>query len=132
FTFITAPDVFSYGELDEGTRLLLETVEVRPTDRVVDLGCGYGAIGIVAASLAPDRRVVLVDTDARAVALAQRNVVLNNVPNAVAVVTDGLAATPAPFDLIPSTPPLQASAGTLRRSTEEAYRQLLPGGRCSY
>lgn len=133
FILLSDSGVFSYGALDEGTRLLLESVEVRPTDRVVDIGCGYGAIGIVAARLAPEGFVTMVDTDARAVDLARRNAARNGVINAEVLVSDGSrAAGERGFDLVLSNPPLHASPGTIRRLTAEAYGKLAPGGRLAY
>ena len=64
--FETQAGVFSYRELDEGTRLLIDAMRVSPTAKVLDLGCGWGAIGIVAAKLATKGHVTLVDSDIRA------------------------------------------------------------------
>ena len=77
FSFLSASGVFSRGAVDDGTRLLLETVDVRPADRIADVGCGYGVIGIVAARCAPAGCATLVDSDALAVELARRNIALN-------------------------------------------------------
>jgi len=125
--------VFSTGELDEGTRLLLESVDVMSADRVADLGCGYGAIGIIAARLASAGWTTMVDTNAQAVALAQRNIVCNDVLNADAFVSDGLVAVrERRFDLVLSNPPLHVARGTVERLTREAYAQLTPHGRLAY
>ena len=74
--------MFSKGHVDEGTRLLIETVEFPASGFDCDLGCGYGPIGLVAADQSPACMVHLVDVNARAVALAERNLELNNVTNA--------------------------------------------------
>ena len=66
YRFHTGAGVFSHDRIDPGTRLLIETMEVRPAHSVIDVGCGYGAIGIVAAHLASVGRIVMVDCDARA------------------------------------------------------------------
>ena len=133
FSFLSASGVFSRGAVDDGTRLLLETVDVRPADRIADVGCGYGVIGIVAARCAPAGHATLVDSDALAVELARRNLALNGVSNAEALVSDGLAAVhDHSFDLVLSNPPLHAGERTLRRLTDEAYDLLVPGGRLVY
>jgi len=133
FSFSSTPDVFSSGELDEGTRLLLESVEIAQAESVIDLGCGYGAIGIVAARLAEEGWATLVDTNAQAVALAQRNITRNDVPNADAFISDGLAAVrDRRFTLALSNPPLHAPTGTIERLTRETYAQLAPYGRLAY
>jgi 16S rRNA (guanine1207-N2)-methyltransferase len=133
FTFLSAGGVFSWGAVDDGTCLLLETADVHPADRIADVGCGYGVIGIVAARCAPAGCATLVDSDALAVELARRNIALNGVGNAEALVSDGLAAVhDRSFDLVLSNPPLHAGERTLRRLTEEAYDHLVPGGRLVY
>ena len=63
FTFRTDAGVFSRGELDRGTELLLEALDVGPCELVLDLGCGYGAIGIVAARLSEDGHAILTDVN---------------------------------------------------------------------
>ena len=74
FTFLTDAGVFSRGELDRGTELLLAALEVGPCELILDLGCGYGAIGIVAARLSDGGHVILTDLNERAVRLARGNV----------------------------------------------------------
>src|SRR3989304_4635377 len=76
------------GGFAPGTRLLIEARRVSPTARVLDLGCGYGAIGIVAAKLATKGHVLLVDSDIRATRLPQRNLALNGVTNAEVLLGD--------------------------------------------
>src|SRR4051794_11569034 len=78
----TAPGVFSHKEVDTGSELLIEAMRISPTARVLDLGCGYGVIGIVAAKLAVRGQVVLVDPDIRATRLAQHNIEANRITNA--------------------------------------------------
>src|SRR4051812_3520224 len=103
----TQPGVFSDDAVDPGTRLLVEAIHVSPTARVLDLGCGYGPIGIVAAKLATKGEVVLVDSDIRATRLAQRNLELNGVTNATVVLGDGTHDLPPKqkFHVIVSNPP---------------------------
>src|SRR5256714_10202280 len=71
FTFHTDSGVFSRDELDRGTELLLEAVEVGPGETILDLGCGYGVIGIVAARLYQGGHVVLTGVNERAAAPAR-------------------------------------------------------------
>src|SRR5438552_1929232 len=68
------PGVFTYGRMDEGARALIDVAEVRPGERIVDLGCGTGAVGVLAGLRAgPDGSVTFVDSNLRAVALAEEN-----------------------------------------------------------
>jgi len=100
----TQAGVFAHRGIDPGTRLLIESMRVSPTARVLDLGCGYGVVGIVAAKLAPRGQVTLVDSDIRATRLAERNLALNGVANAQVVLGDGVHDLPkgARFDVVAS------------------------------
>ena len=126
----TQPGVFAHRELDEGTRLLIEAMRVSPTARVLDWGCGYGAIGIVAARLATRGHVTLVDTDVRATRLAQRNLETNGVENAEVILGDGLHDLPPKtrFDVILSNPPTHSGREVLDDFVASAYKALRPRG----
>src|SRR5256886_13271978 len=82
FTFHTDSGVFSRDELDRGTELLLEAVEVGPRETILDLGCGYGVIGIVAARLTEGGHGILTEVNQRAPGLAAANLPPNRIPNA--------------------------------------------------
>src|SRR5437667_3222632 len=82
FTFRTDAGVFSQGEIDRGTELLLAALEIGPWELILDLGCGYGAIGIVAARLSEGGRIIMTDVNERAAALARTNVTANGIDNA--------------------------------------------------
>jgi len=130
FGFRTAPGVFSRGGVDRGTRLLLEAVRVEGAGSVLDLGCGYGIVGIVLARRAPEARVVLVDINPRAVALAAENIALNDVPNAEALCGDGCAPVAGrTFEVVAMNPPIRAGRAVVLRLIEEARACLSPGGR---
>lgn len=130
FQFRTAAGVFSRGAVDRGTRLLLDVVDPAGADRVLDLGCGYGAIGIIMAARAPRARVVLVDINPRAVALAVENIALNAVTNAEARSGDGCAPVAGfDFDLILINPPIRAGRPVVMRLLREARSCLRPQGR---
>ena len=89
FTFRTAAGVFSRSAVDAGSRLLLAAIKLAGAERILDLGCGYGVLGIVAAARAPQAHVVLVDVNPRAVALAEENIARNATPNAEARCGEG-------------------------------------------
>ncbi len=142
FGFRTAAGVFSRGGVDRGTRLLLEAVRPEGAERILDLGCGYGAAGIVLAARAPRAHAVLVDVNPRAVALAVENIALNGVTNAEARCGDGCAPIPplrpAPvrggqasmmFDLVVFNPPIRAGRAVVLRLLRDARSCLRPGGR---
>jgi 16S rRNA (guanine1207-N2)-methyltransferase len=130
YRFRTAPGVFSRGAVDRGSRLLLDTADVSGAQRILDLGCGYGVMGIVAAGRAPHARVTLVDVNPRAVALAAENITLNRVSNADVRCGDGCAVVSGePFDVILFNPPIRAGRGVVLRLLREAQACLGPHGR---
>ncbi|HEV2440498.1 MAG TPA: class I SAM-dependent methyltransferase [bacterium] len=130
YRFRTAAGVFSRGAVDRGTRLLLEAVDPAGAGTILDLGSGYGALGIVMAARAPGARVTLVDINPRATALAAANIRDNAVANAEARTGDGCAPVgDARFDLILINPPIRAGRAVVLRLLGEAHARLAPGGR---
>jgi 16S rRNA (guanine1207-N2)-methyltransferase len=126
----TEAGVFSRRRVDPGTRLLINHIQVDPEDRVFDLGCGYGIVGLVAALLAPDGHATLVDVNARAVELARANLEANRITNAEAHQGEGFApVVDRQFDVIALNPPIRAGLATVHHLIEEAARHLAPGGR---
>ena len=138
--FETGAGLFSKSRIDDGTRLLIEAL---PADHrwldVLDLGCGYGPIGIAAASRWPQVRVVMVDIDPLAVRTARANARLNGVGDRCEVhVSDGVSTLPAlperpdqperRFDAVLSHLPTHVPRPTLSRLIEESCNVLRPGG----
>ena len=82
FNFFSSSSVFSKKRIDLGTRLLIEKMTLPEEGLILDLGCGYGAVGIVAASTNPKLKIIMTDVNARAVALARTNLKKNRVFNA--------------------------------------------------
>jgi len=128
YTFEASSGVFSSRGLDPGTRILIETLDVKSGDRVLDLGCGYGAIGIAAARRALE--VQLLDTNLLAVRCARRNIARNGVANARVALSDGFEAAPGrTFDLILCNAPTHEGAETARQFVQGAARHLKSKGR---
>ncbi|MDK2869469.1 MAG: hypothetical protein PWP39_704 [Pyrococcus sp.] len=127
FKFITASGVFSFGKLDRGTELLIESMVLRPNWRVFDLGCGYGPIGIVASRFV--EYVVMSDINRRAVSIARKNLKINNVTNAE--VRWGNLYEPVKgekFHSIITNPPIHAGKEILREIVINAPKYLHDGG----
>lgn len=121
--------VFSYRHVDPGTRLLAEAFRPDGARRVVDLGAGYGALGLMIAARFSGLEVVLVEVNERAAQLSRRNAALNRLPVAV-VVGDGLQAfSDASLDAVVTNPPVRAGRNVIYRWVAEAGRVLAPGGR---
>ncbi|KKT78145.1 MAG: Methyltransferase small [Microgenomates group bacterium GW2011_GWB1_44_8] len=132
FRFKTKPGVFSKHQIDTGTTLLINSLEIQTTDNILDLGCGYGPIGTVAARLAPKGQTTLIDANIRAIKLAEENIKLNNIPNANVILSDGLeAVSNLRFNLIVSNPPASAGLGIFEEFIHDAYRCLVNNG-CVY
>lgn len=126
----TRAGVFSRDGLDPGTELLIACMDVRPTDHVLDWGCGWGALGMVAARLASRGRATLVDSNIRAITCAKNNLTRNRIRNAVARVRDACVYPKNErYDLIVSNPPLHDGNAAAHPLIEGAYRALRPGGR---
>jgi 16S rRNA G1207 methylase RsmC len=123
--------LFSPREIDEGTRLLLDHVEVTPGDDCLDLGCGYGPIGLTLAALAPAGRTLMVDKDFIAVDYANRNAARNGLTNAHAQLSNGFAHVDPGlrFDLIASNIPAKVGKELLAILLHDAHARLRPGGR---
>ncbi len=130
YHFVTDRGVFSKGELDCGTALLLETLELEPSQQVLDLGCGYGPIGIVAATkVAPYGFCYLVDVNARAVLLTALNLCRNKIVNAEVRVSEGFSALEGlSFDWILSNPPIRAGKEVVYALIEDSFKALKPKG----
>ena len=114
--------------LDFGSRLLIETVHPLLHGRVLDIGCGWGAIGVLLARLRPDAQITMADINERAVALAARNARQNGV-SAETLVSDGYENIAPSFDAIVTNPPIRAGKQTVYRILDEAKTRLAPGGR---
>src|SRR5256712_11650233 len=130
WTFLSDRGVFARSGVDGGTRVLVETMRIAPADHILDIGCGYGPVGLVAAWLAPDGQAVLVDVNERAVMLAAQNARLNGLANVEVLQGDGCGPVAGRFfDAAVTNPPIRAGKATLRRLVREIWQHLRPGGR---
>ena len=122
--------VFSPREVDEGSRLLLDEMTIRPVDDCLDLGCGYGPIGLTMARLAPEGQTLLVDKDFVAVDYANINIRNNQIQNAEAILSNGFSAVgKRQFDIIASNIPAKVGNEMLTLFMYDALAHLKPGGR---
>ena len=126
--FETDAGVFSRGEVDTGTRLLLEALPDSLAGEILDLGCGWGVIGISVARAWPDAHVTMADINLRALELARENAKANRAA-VDCVESDGMAALAGKvFDAVVTNPPIRAGKQVIYRMFADAARQLAPGG----
>ncbi|MBS7605457.1 MAG: methyltransferase [Candidatus Bathyarchaeia archaeon] len=128
FRFWTSSSVFSKRRIDPGTRLLIENMILPEKGLVLDIGCGYGAIGIAAAALNPNIYVIMLDVNERAIWLAKRNIKLNGIANAE--VRRGNLYEPVKgmlFNCILSNPPISAGMATVEAIITGAPEHMCEG-----
>ena len=129
-TLCTAPGLFSPNHVDRGTLAMLSAADFQPGMRVLDLGCGCGVVGIVAARKCGAENVLMADIDPLAVDIARQNARDNGVGGVACVVSDGLSGVDETgFDLILSNPPYQTDFAVARRFIEKGFNRLNTGGR---
>ncbi|RAL23239.1 class I SAM-dependent methyltransferase [Thermoflavimicrobium daqui] len=130
FTFYTDSGVFSKKGIDFGSRLLIENVSLQQEKTVLDLGAGYGPIGITLARAYPQLSVVMVDINERAIALAKRNAEVNRVIGQVeCIVSEGFSELAnRSFDMILFNPPIRIGKSAIYELFSEAKSHLVPGG----
>jgi 16S rRNA (guanine1207-N2)-methyltransferase len=129
--FLSRPGTFAYGRFDDGARALVGEMEVRPDDRVLDVGCGSGTNGVIAALRAgPSGHVAFVDSNLRALALARHNAQENGVTSFEAVASSRVEGLPEKsFDVALANPPYYAQATVAALFTLRSRAMLKPGGR---
>jgi 16S rRNA (guanine1207-N2)-methyltransferase len=127
FEFLTSSSVFSKRKVDSGTRLLIETMVLPQKGNILDIGCGYGVVGIAAAAFNPQLDVVMTDVNMRAVRLARQNVELNKIVNAE--VRYGCFYEPVMdlrFNCVLSNPPVSAGMETVKAIVKQAPVVMAP------
>ena len=130
FTFHTTWGLFSPRAIDEGTRLLIDRLEIEPADNCLDLGCGYGPIGLAMAKLAPAGQTLMLDKDFIAVDYANRNAQINHISNAKAILSNGFDQVEPQqgWNVIASNIPAKVGKEMLTLYLHDAHRLLQPGG----
>lgn len=130
FKFTSDNGVFSKNEVDFGSRLLIETFEL-PANRgdILDLGCGYGPIGLSLANAFPDRKITMVDVNERALDLSKKNAQKNGITN-IEIKQSNLfdKLKDARFASILSNPPIRAGKKVVHQLLEQAFDHLISDG----
>ena len=125
--FLTDAGVFSRGEVDFGTDALLRALPEEMTGRVLDLGCGWGAVGVSVGKKHSACSIVMSDVNERALELARKNAAANGV-RAEAVQSDGLERIDGLFDYILTNPPIRAGKQIIYRLFAQSAGKLTDQG----
>lgn len=130
-TFHSTWGLFSPRNIDQGTRLLVERMEIGSADDCMDLGCGYGPIGLVMARLAPHGQTLMVDKDFVAIEFSNKNAKLNHITNATAIVSNGFTQIERTrcFDVVASNIPAKVGKELLTLYLYDTLSRLKPAGR---
>jgi 16S rRNA (guanine1207-N2)-methyltransferase len=129
-SFLTTYGIFSPKEIDAGTKLILRYLDVQPDFDCLDLGCGYGPIGIWMARKATQGKVTMLDKDFVAVDYANQNITKNGLKNATAKLSNGFSElNDEKFDLIVSNIPAKVGNEMLYLFLYDAFHHLKPGGK---
>lgn len=129
FRFVTDAGVFSKSGVDYGSQVLIDALELDPSAKVLDVGCGYGPIGLTSAKLAENGQVTMIDINERAVELSRENAKLNNISNVTVLQSDLYEAVKhLKFNAIVTNPPIRAGKAIVHRIFEEGYELLEEGG----
>lgn len=128
--FETDPSNFSPNGIDSGTLAMLSAVDFLPNDKVLDMGCGYGVVGILAAKLIGAGNVTMCDISESAVRQAKINAELNGVPDINIKISDGFSdVTDNGFTLILSNPPYHTDFSVPKHFIEVGFKKLAVGGK---
>ncbi len=127
--FHTTWGLFSPREIDEGSRLMMRYIEVDQESDIIDIGCGYGPIGIALAKQAPEGKTLMVDKDFVAVDYARKNIELNGITNAEAILSNGFAQVgKREFDRVVSNIPAKVGKELLWLLLNDAKQHLRDQG----
>lgn len=131
FTVESRPGVFSHRRIDPGARRLIDAMEVADGDRVLDIGCGWGAVGLAATARGANVNVEALDSNARAVECSQANAERNGAADrySARLEAGGQASAPGSFDVALGNPPYYANFRIAELFTASAHAALRLGGK---
>ncbi len=134
YSVVSKPGIFSWDRVDPGTRVLLDHLSVDEDDTILDLGAGYGIVGVVAATLAPRGHAYLVDAHIAAVSASERTIEANGIGNATALLSDVASEVRGiGFDVVVTNLPfhlgIESEYQVGVQFIKDAYAVLKTGGR---
>jgi 16S rRNA (guanine1207-N2)-methyltransferase len=131
FNFYTDSGVFSKNKIDFGSELMLKTFLKHSSlkkGNFLDIGCGYGPVGIIAKTFLPDLDIYLSDVNERALELTEKNMKLNNISDYNIIKSYIFDNIHQNFDCILSNPPIRAGKDIIFKIYEESFQHLNNGG----
>ena len=130
YSYYTDNGVFSKSRIDEGTYIFLKVLlPLQLTGRILDLGCGYGPIGLTIAQNSLQARLTLADINSRALALASKSSARLNLTSRVTCLqSDIYEKIEGPYDSIVVNPPIRAGKVVINQMFEGAKQYLIDGG----
>ncbi|GGM35019.1 methyltransferase [Paraliobacillus quinghaiensis] len=130
FQFTSDVGVFSKNEVDFGSRTLIDAFDLPGiSGDIVDLGCGYGPVGISLAKAFPERQIVLSDINERAITLAKENAAKNNISNVSFYLSDRFESLPDhKYAAVLTNPPIRAGKQVVHQIFEDSFHALALGG----
>jgi 16S rRNA G1207 methylase RsmC len=130
FVFHSTWGLFSPKEIDKGSLMLINQVDIKPTDFTLEMGCGYGPIGLAIAKMSPQGKVHMIDKDFVAVDFAKKNALLNGIQNCDIYLSNAFSNVPAiEFDNIVSNLPAKVGKELLFLILNDAKNHLKKGGK---
>lgn len=129
FRFSTNSGVFSKDKVDYGTKLLLNNIVIhKKSGKLLDLGCGYGVLGVILGENYKNLDIDMVDVNERAVALANYNLQLNGVNGVNCYVSNIYEGVNSKYDYIVTNPPIRAGKDVLLQFLVGSYDYLVSDG----
>ena len=125
--FTTDAGVFSKGEVDYGTQVLLKALPEEMNGRILDLGCGWGAVGVSVGKIHPGCDIMMSDVNRRALELSEKNAKANGVSVQI-MESDGLENVPGYFDYIITNPPIRAGKQVIYKMFSDSAKKLAANG----
>ncbi|WDV46460.1 class I SAM-dependent methyltransferase [Clostridiaceae bacterium M8S5] len=133
FTFTTSNAVFSKKQVDKGSSVLINTFlkyNMNSSGKLLEVGCGYGPIGITVAKILPKLTVSMVDVNERALELTKVNTEQNHVENVEDIrLSDRYENINSTYDYILTNPPIRAGKDIVHSIYEGAIKHLNAGGK---
>lgn len=128
YKFISDNGIFSKNKIDFASEFLIKTIYNKVMGDILDVGCGYGVIGIILSKNKNVKSITMLDVNHRALDLAKRNTVLNKV-EATIIESDGFENINKKYDTIVTNPPIRAGKAVIYKIYEDAKKHLKTGGK---